>query len=343
MNALLMKMKKNNFLALRFIILIILILIFIFHAFIKKQDSRKSVRTAFINPKYFQTVNCIRLQDSKKGIVLIKSNGVWFVSSLYDYNSYSSKNTETAILPSDALPANAQTVDSFLKELTKIREIYQVSASPVDYDYHLNAESDDYLMVSYTAGELNNDIIFGKYDFSGINRYFKASSKTVYETDTELDSFLSVSSQFWSEPYLISHIMANTSQDSIQRLECLLNSKNEALSATLSFDMPSDIPARKILTPSSNEFEHKCSSLLELRHGDISGIPEIHDDMIPEMKVQVDFGSKQRIFMDFFRFEEKSSQTDYYIVRMKYKDNMVIYERISFWTYSKLVEILFKS
>ena len=169
MNALLMKMKKNNFLALRFIILIILILIFIFHAFIKKQDSRKSVRTAFINPKYFQTVNCIRLQDSKKGIVLIKSNGVWFVSSLYDYNSYSSKNTETAILPSDALPANAQTVDSFLKELTKIREIYQVSASPVDYDYHLNAESDDYLMVSYTAGELNNDIIFGKYDFSGIS------------------------------------------------------------------------------------------------------------------------------------------------------------------------------
>lgn len=309
---------------------VFLILAYIFSfAFIQKNDKRKSFKTAYVNSKYVNDINKFQLTKNEGVLFFTKHDGKWYVQ----------QNDKD-----DFIPADKERIQKFLSELIKVRNIYKISDSINTFDAQNFSSDDSYCIKYQTSSKIFSELLFGKMDFAQISRYFmNGKSAAVYETDTSLDVFSSVSVQNWSDPNIVSKaLVGNVSIKEVQSIKVILGNK------------------QKLLTSSSENFYDICSKFLDLRHGGIfydsdseqetSSSANLESNASKTFEeplfIELEFGNKSSA--DFL-IEQKGEGT--FKVHCTYKfekgrssgnsNSTIEYNvKISSWTYNKIKEIM---
>jgi hypothetical protein len=166
-------------------------------------------------------------------------------------------------------------------------------------------------------------IYFGNLDFSNSFRYLMSGKNTtVYQIENSLDTFLTTSLQFWSEPYIVSRQIININKDSVQSIKVKYKNQTTSFSA------------------SQNNFTNKCFDFLELRHGGVATQREIFNANQENKQLELIFenGDKTSFKINCFELEDTIIlETIYNLNNAK---TTTIYTKVSKWTYNKIKEIL---
>lgn len=284
------KNKKINFILLGSVI--ILSILYIVSLFNNKAggDKRKAIKTALVNSKYENTINNFLLQKADQQLYLVKQNEIWLAGNA----------PEQAAL----IPADTQKVNSFIKDLTKIINLYKISDNlPAKNDFGLTDENT--FVISYDQ----NQIYFGNYDFSKTSRYLMTGKNTkVYETDTSLDKYLSTSIQAWSDPYIVSKALISLTAKDIQTVTG---------------------PVRK---------DCDLEKLLDLRHGGAAVTPI---EGAPELCFTLITGDTSEVELTFYKTASESEfnvDVNYKLGLSGKKYSCSL--KISLWTYNKIKNIM---
>jgi hypothetical protein len=145
---------------------------------------------------------------------------------------------------------------------------------------------------------------------------------TVYQIENSLDTFLTTSLQFWSEPYIVSRQIININKDSVQSIKVKYKNQTTSFSA------------------SQNNFTNKCFDFLELRHGGVATQSEIFNANQENKQLELIFenGDKTSFRINCFELEDTIIlETIYNLNNAK---TTTIYTKVSKWTYNKIKEIL---
>ncbi len=321
--------KKNLSKKILYLADLLLAILFAF-SFVKtcKNDKREAVKTALVNPKYQPTISKIEIYQGERDNLEKKQNqGDCNFISLEkngDYWTISQKNNPYS------LPADCQRVEKFISELTKIRNMYKLSdkieknsafgltdQSTFHIRYYYDDNDDNKMENSKSnssfgknlPGENFHELSFGNQDFSLTDRYLMTDSKaTVYEINSDLDSFLTTSVQNWTEPYIISQQVLGTIKES-------------------------DIQNQNISDK---------AKLLELRHGGLpteKSLENKKSPAIPEFSLPIQLGNKSAIQLDIFKSQSDTEFTVRAIYTRPDKSQSTYYSKISSWTYNKIKEI----
>lgn len=285
-----------------------LLALYIF-SFFKSTDKRKEIQTALVNPKYISAINKIQLLHENNFIELKKIEDVWFINE----NS-----------------ADKQKITEFLDNLSKIRKVYLLT-DKIEKNNYFGFDEENVFKVRYFYSENDfEDLFFGKNDFAQTSRYFMSGKNTkVYELENDLDKYLNISEQSWSEALLISqNIFGNITSSDIQRI--LVN------------DGDNNNKNVKIITSSNNNWNTITQKILDLRHGG-TYYGEFNSNNKNQRKVysiKIELGNMNEIFMEFFSTDNEAE----YIVSTNYLifKNNKFYKtkaKISAWTYNKIKEI----
>lgn len=279
-------------------------------SFFKTTDKRKKMNTALVNTKYLPSITEIDLSQNGDELRLIKKNEIWFLEA------GSGTNPETNL---ELIPVEQKRVDNFLQELSKTRTAYKISDKiEKNNAYGLTDGSEFVLKYYYSSSESYYELIFGNNDFSQTSRYFMTGkSAAVYEIDSSLNNYLSLSPQLWYDPYIISKaLQKNLSYKDIQRIKVDFEGK------------PS------VITTKADGFADKVSKLIELRHG---GKTEYKSIGSPELTLTLEKGDKSEITIRIFATE---NQSEYNVETIHSETGIKVNTKISLWTYNKIKEIM---
>lgn len=318
--------KQNKNLIFLYAIVLILALLYLL-SFVKKTDKRKAVNTALINSKYQDSINKLQLSNAQGLLEITKKDGIWFAGDF---------------------PADSERVNTFLKNLTKIRTLYklqELKSNKASQSESLNEiygfdEANKFVLRYFYNESDFADIIFGKNDFSQTSRYLMSSKSTaVYEVDNSLEPYLTLSKQIWCEPYMISHIISGKI-DSDMIMKIKINYDNNEI----------------IKDSKSENWKTNCSKLLDLRHGGFqelnkngnteTGTESTFEKNQAEMILSLELGNKNSIKIIISPDENSSSENaGQYQVQAQYylNTNNQIFtcnSQISLWTYNKIKEIM---
>lgn len=295
--------KKKNKINTYLIFGCILLVILYSFSFLKKPtvDTRKSLKTALVNPKYKTEIDCIVIKNNDDSITLKKNNSFWEISSLEN--------------PFIKLPADSQKINTFLEKLTSIIDVYKI-ADKKNNEENYNLDKNAYDFNFYVQNELSGRILFGKQDFSQTKRYVTSeSNKHIFEMEDNIQNFLSVKANSWSEPFIISQQVLNSiKKDDVQRI--IINNSEK-------------------YTKTSENWDEYVLKLLDLRQGGIVS-EEINFDSL-EYQLKLELGNKNEITIYAFKTQNKEE----FVLKNVYFDfstntNFEYYSLISGWTFSKL-------
>ena len=273
-------------------------------------DSREVIKSALVNPKNGDLITGFELTSAGEKLSLTKTR-----NKDNDYWVLSVNDGEKT------LPADSKRVTNFIKELTNIRNMYKLSdKNTIDAAFGLTDSSAFY--VKYYYGDTFHTLTFGNQDFSLTGRYLMTDAKaTVYEIDSSLDSYITLSVQNWSEALLISQ---------------------EVLGAVKT----ADVQSIKVYSEEKSGRIEDVEKLLDLRHG---GLPEVATAAVPEalvghaaMEIILELGNRSSITLEIY---PASSEGEYHVKAMYKNDDkenrppLTYYSKISQWTYSKIKEI----
>lgn len=297
-------MKKNkNFIL--FVIMLILCITFIISECKNNlsKDHRKSVKTALVNSKYADQINNFIFSKGNESLYLKKEKDLWFVSQTENYNDY--------------IPADTKKVETFINDLIKVINLYKISDTlPEKNDFSLT--SDQAFSIIYNN---SNQIIFGGYDFLKTSRYLMTGKSTkIYEMDTSLDKYLSISIQNWCEPYIISRQIIPFKTENVQQISV----KNQTRNFTI--------------TAESENFNETVGALFELRHGGASVLP---DNGEVQLSLHLIYGDTSEVFMTIYATNMEGEYNLHTVYKKGY--NNYQYEcktKISLWTYNRIKEII---
>lgn len=191
------------------------------------RNNLKSVKTAFLNPKFEKNLTSIEIGNSYDKIFLLRKNDGWTVSK-----------------DSSIFPADQKSVYRLIESLMKIRTLEEISSKNDFFD-----ASNSFDLTYELKDGFKTKFYTGKTDISETKISIKTENKgTIYYTDNDISAFLNMKISFWIEPELIPESW-KISGDSISRISLIENGK------------------RKVLSPEANDFEEKSRKLLSLRHG----------------------------------------------------------------------------
>lgn len=275
-------------------------------------DKRKLVKTALVNNKYIDSINRFELSQGEQKITLSKEKAgggdVWFILA--------ENNTKI-------LPADKELVNNFLFKLTKVVNVYKISDKISQNNSFGLTDSSTFCLKYYFSDSEFQQIYFGNLDFSNSFRYLMSGKNTtVYQIENSLDTFLTTSLQFWSEPYIVSRQIININKDSVQSIKVKYKNQTTSFSA------------------SQNNFTNKCFDFLELRHGGVATQSEIFNANQENKQLELIFenGDKTSFKINCFELEDTIIlETIYNLNNAK---TTTIYTKVSKWTYNKIKEIL---
>ena len=196
-------MKRNEKAIAAAFILSAALYVFSFTPVISGRHKEKLVQSALLNPKYEKDISEITITSGSSSVILERhSNGIWIGKS--------GKNI---------FPAEQKTVSNMIEHLAKVRNMYKISDSTRQYQ-NLGLSENDAVTVMYKIKDNMSTILyFGGQNYEQNRRYIRSkSSKTSYEIESDIDTYITVSENFWSDPFLIPKNMIPDSDIKTQRV-----------------------------------------------------------------------------------------------------------------------------
>lgn len=301
-----MLQNKKNLILISSIILLTFTYILSFVT-INKSTSRKQIKTELINEKYQKEIVMFQLKQGNDLLTLSKVDDLWFIQ----------KDTTFT----ESIPADSKRIQDFISELIKLRQIYKIS-DKINQNNDFGLNDDSTLTIRYYLEDSTfSDLIFGGKDFSKSYRYLMTGkSLAVFQIDSSLETFLSLNTQMWCDPNIISKsVLGPVTENDIQTVEVTATN------------------GKTIKSPANDsEFYTKMNKLLNLRHG---GLGSAESDFNPEYSFKIEFGNKEwatiQIALDP-KDNDYNVRTEYFIETINKK--YVFYSKISLWTYNSIKE-----
>lgn len=244
----------------------------------------KEVQTAFLNPKYVQDINTIRLRQNVRELTLFKDGGFWFVR----VEGHALRNA-----PDDAVsvfPADSRRVNDLIDTFRKIRKMYIISdrgGSEAFFTHndavftldfaHTDANKVDY---SPMSGAAVNDKQFGEKVFSSLRIAVpKNGTKTlhiasaanagakrtnIYACEDDASVFLNYNPSFWADGKLIPDCLrGGKGEKDVQKL-ILREYRNDAAR------VHAQDALQRTLVSGDSSFESAVHTLFEARTAQIT-------------------------------------------------------------------------
>ena len=304
-----------------------------------KNDKRETIKTALVNPKYQTAISKIEIyqgdrdkQDQDKNLDQSKDQGNSNFISLEKKGAYwtiSQKNSPYS------LPADGQRVENFILELIKVRNMYKLSDKiEKNSAFGLTDQSTFHIRYYYDDDKNENfhELSFGNQDFSLTGRYLMTDSKaTVYEINSDFDSFLTTSVQNWSEPFIISQQVLGTIKDSD------IQNQNISDKAKLL-----ELRHGGLATEKSQENQGEAGQAISQA---LEGNTQTVESSVqkspsnPDFSLVIQLGNKSSIQLDIFKTQSDTEFTVRTIYTRPDKSQATYYSKISNWTYNKIKEI----
>jgi hypothetical protein len=176
---------------------------FSFTPAVSGRHKEKQIESALMNPKYENDVSEITITSGSHSVALERNNsGIWIGKS-----------------GNRTFPAEQKTVSNMIQRLIKIRSMYKISDNPRQYN-DLGLSENDSVSIEYKINSNMSTIVyFGGQNYEQTRRYMRSqSSKTSYEIESDLDTYLTVSESFWADPYIIPRNMISDNDMKVQRV-----------------------------------------------------------------------------------------------------------------------------
>lgn len=304
-----MKLNKNIILSTIVLFLTVTYLIS-FNSHFTHKDSSEKIKTELINEKYLKSITKFQFTQGNSNLFLIKTDDFWVIRN--------NENSKTGI------PADSKKIEQFISDLTQLREIKKLS-NTISSKNNYGFDDENTICLRYFVDDENfSDLIFGGQDFALSTRYLMVSNKaSVFELDDTFDKYLDLSVQQWSDPTIISlNILGTVDASDIQ-------------SITITNENGSKSTKNKA---NDKDFYYKSSKLLEFRHG---GIGENVKSDTPVQVIQVEFGNKEWVTLNFYESSEEGEYviiTQYFIETINKKYYFT--SKISNWTYNRINETI---
>ena len=315
----------------------------------------KEVQTAFLNPKYVQDINTIRLRQNTNDLTLYKVDGFWFVR----IERQALRNAPDS---ASVFPADSRQVDTLIDVFRKVRKMYIISDSgdsgaffmhneavfTLDFA-HTDANKGDYFPVS---GVAVNDKQFGEKVFSSLRiavpkngtktlhiaSESKAGTKRtrVYACEDDASVFLNYNPSFWADGKLIPDCLrGGKGENDVQKL-ILREYRNDAARGNAR-----DAPQRTLVAGDGG-FESAVHTLFEARTAQITTlqIDTVQAGGVDGAADETPVSSLSAVFADGSEasFSVYKGGTDYSAV----PENPYMAARyalsVSEWTYESLID-----
>jgi len=315
----------------------------------------KEVQTAFLNPKYVQDINTIRLRQNTNDLTLYKVDGFWFVR----IERQALRNAPDS---ASVFPADSRQVDTLIDVFRKVRKMYIISDSgdsgaffmhneavfTLDFA-HTDANKGDYFPVS---GVAVNDKQFGEKVFSSLRiavpkngtktlhiaSESKAGTKRtrVYACEDDASVFLNYNPSFWADGKLIPDCLrGGKGENDVQKL-ILREYRNDAARGNAR-----DAPQRTLVA-GDGAFESAVHTLFEARTAQITTlqIDTVQAGGVDGAADETPVSSLSAVFADGSEasFSVYKGGTDYSAV----PENPYMAARyalsVSEWTYESLID-----
>lgn len=196
-------MRRNEKAAVSVFIISAVLYAFSFTPAVKGRHKEKQIQSALMNPKYENDVSEIIITSGSSSVTLKDNDsGIWIGES----------GTST-------FPAEQETVSNMIQHLIKVRSMYKISDNIRQY-HSLGLSESDAVTIQYKIKDnMSTKIYFGGQNYENTRRYMRSqSSKISYEIESDIDTYLNVSENFWSDPYIIPRNMISDSDIIMQRV-----------------------------------------------------------------------------------------------------------------------------
>jgi hypothetical protein len=232
-------MKKNSKILKYAAILLITLYAVSFLPGVRRDNSEKYIQSSLMNKKYENMLLEITISEKNNSVRLYRRNtaDVW------------EGECNRTVFPVD----NKQ-IQTFITRLTKIRNMYKISDNKKRWSYFFLVDQSAVTVVYKINENMSTKLYFGGQNFTKTRRYIRSGNNvSSYEIDSDLDFFLTTKTSFWYDPYIIpQNVTASLSEYNIQ-----------------------SVRANGILyTQKSIDFKEKSRRLSELRHGEITTVPQ---------------------------------------------------------------------
>ena len=302
-----------------FILLILYILSFtVFSSSASQKRIRQQIQ--LLHEADISSIDQIAIQNNSSYILLTRKNNMWLASANFEYENF--------------LPADTEVLQKFFVSLISQHNMIKAGKKEIENMTGINQQNA--VTISLVKnGELYQNLYFGELNFSQSERYFTTDElNSIFLIDTSFDSYLTTSSQYWCDPYLISEQLKNSvfQMGDIQSLTLTYNEE----------DKPRNIKR----TPSWENWNAASQKLLELRHGGFAPLEEISviDELslIPVMSLEFEMGDKSVINQNFYLSQSVENE---YLVKTTFSsprssEDFTCYSKISLWTYNKIKEMI---
>lgn len=228
-------MKKSNMIPAVTAALLMVMYAVSFIPAVKRRNAEKSILSALMNKKYEDSVREIQIAERESSIRLYKQNesGIW-KGSLHE----------------SIFPVDNTVIFRFIQHLTNTRNMYKISDRQTEWPL-LGVDDAAATTVLYKNNvNMSTKLYFGRQNFLKTRRYLRTdNSLSVYEIDSDIDTYLTPSLSVWMDPYIIpQNVNGRIAQGDIQRITA----------------------GGTYYSSKDTDFEKKCAGLLELRHGELS-------------------------------------------------------------------------
>ena len=236
----------------------------------------KEVQTAFLNPKYVQDINTIRLRQNARELTLFKDGGFWFVR--IEQNALRNAPDSASVFPADS-----RRVDDLIDIFRKVQKTYIISDKGGSEAFFMHNEAVFTLDFAHT--EANKDEQDGKR--GGGERVFsslhiavpKNGTKTlhiasaahagvkrtsVYACEDDVSVFLNYNPSFWADGKLIPDCLrGGKGENDVQKL--ILREYRSDAARVHARDAP-----QRTLVAGDGAFESAVHTLFEARTAQIT-------------------------------------------------------------------------
>ncbi|MCK9168961.1 MAG: DUF4340 domain-containing protein [Treponema sp.] len=297
-------MKKNSTL-LGYVAAVLIVLYGVsFIPAIRGHNMEKHFQSALMNKKYENILTEIEIAGENTSLKLYRrnENDLW-----------------KGVSNGSVFPVDNGQIQAFISSFTKVRNMYKISDSEKKWDFFSLSAQHSVVIVYKLNNDMSTKIYFGGQNFLKNRRYLRIDNKiSSYEIDSDLDVYLTTKESFWYDPYIIPQNVTASSIEDIQSIR--INGM--------------------IYNQKTDDFEEKCTKLLELRHGEIASIP---NDGKKVYLIEVESGDGLYICIQVYKTAEGKILLYTFkntLDGKKYDYNYAV--KISNWTFEK-IEKLFPS
>ena len=321
----------------------------------RRGKNLKEVQTAFLNPKYVQDINTIRLRQNVRELTLFKVDGFWFVR----VEGHALRNAPDS---ASVFPADSRQVDTLIDAFRKVRKMYIISdrggseaffthnEAVFTLDFaHTDANKDDYFPVS---GVAVNDKQFGEKVFSSLRIAVpKNGTKTlhiasaanagakrtnIYACEDDASVFLNYNPSFWADGKLIPDCLrGGKGEKDVQKL-ILREYRNDAARVHARDAL------QRTLVSGDSSFESAVHTLFEARTAQINTvqIDTVQAGGVYAAAGEIPVSSFSAVFADGSEvsFSVYKRGTDYSAVPENPHTAVRYALSISEWTYESLID-----